>query len=208
MMTQADSAGACGAGGIAAGGAARRGRPTGAALSAAGRHLDLQTPEAYDQALAEQAKTNGRKELMALRTGCATTHAACIVDDDDIEDMMAPFVEVTEPQGDKVKVDLLVEFYKKDANAASWRRSLSPAGPPRTAWRTTTRSGVDRFDQVSVRPRTSNRRSGRRRGNCRQRLTTICSTRPRRQAPFRGANLAPSARQRARKLAAAVHPVT
>ena len=81
------------------------------------------SPEAYDQALAEQAKTNGRKELMALRTRLRDDALCMYVDDDDLEDMMAPFVEVTEQQGDKVKVTFTIEFYKKkDENAASFRR--------------------------------------------------------------------------------------
>jgi hypothetical protein len=44
------------------------------------------------------------------------------VDDDDIEDMMAPFVTVVERQGDKVKVEFWIEFYKKIAELhRAWR---------------------------------------------------------------------------------------
>jgi hypothetical protein len=71
------------------------------------------TPETYDQALAEQAKTNGYKELMALEERLLAEQACMLVDDDDIEDMMAPFVEVVERQGDKIKVAFTVEFYKR-----------------------------------------------------------------------------------------------
>jgi hypothetical protein len=71
------------------------------------------TPETYDQALAEQAKTNGYKELMALEERLLAEKACMLVDDDDIEDMMAPFVEVVERQGDKIKVTFTVEFYKR-----------------------------------------------------------------------------------------------
>lgn len=71
------------------------------------------TPEAYDQAVAEQAKTNGRKELLALQEHLLSEKSCMYVDDDDIEDMMAPFVQVVEQQGEKVKVVFTIEFYKK-----------------------------------------------------------------------------------------------
>jgi hypothetical protein len=71
------------------------------------------TPEAYDQALAEQAKTDGYKALMALKERLLAEKSCMLVDDDDIEDMMAPFVEVIERQGDKIKVTFTIEFYKK-----------------------------------------------------------------------------------------------
>ena len=71
------------------------------------------SPEAYDQALAEQTKTNGYKELMALEERLLAEKACMLVDDDDIEDMMAPFVEVVERQGAKIKVTFTVEFYKR-----------------------------------------------------------------------------------------------
>ena len=71
------------------------------------------TPEAYDQAIAEQAKTNGHQELMALAQRLLSEKSCMFVDDDDIEDMMAPFVEVVEQQGDKIKVSFTIEFYKK-----------------------------------------------------------------------------------------------
>jgi hypothetical protein len=71
------------------------------------------TPEAYDQALAEQAKTNGYKDLMALKERLLAAKSCMFVDDEDIEDMMAPFVEVVEQKGDKIKVTFTVEFYKR-----------------------------------------------------------------------------------------------
>jgi hypothetical protein len=71
------------------------------------------TPEAYDQALVEQAKTNGYKELMALKDRLLTAKSCMFVDDDDIEDMMAPFVEVVDHAGDKIKVTFTIEFYKR-----------------------------------------------------------------------------------------------
>jgi hypothetical protein len=70
------------------------------------------TPEAYDQALAEQAKTNGYKDLMALKERLLAAKSCMFVDDEDIEDMMAPFVQVGERQGDKIKVTFTIEFYK------------------------------------------------------------------------------------------------
>jgi hypothetical protein len=71
------------------------------------------TPEAYDQALVEQAKTKGYKELMALKDRLLTAKSCMFVDDDDIEDMMAPFVEVVDHAGDKIKVTFTIEFYKR-----------------------------------------------------------------------------------------------
>jgi hypothetical protein len=71
------------------------------------------TPAAYDQAIAEQAKTNGYEELMALKERLLSEKLCMFVDDDDIEDMMAPFVEVIERQGEKIKVTFTIEFYKK-----------------------------------------------------------------------------------------------
>ena len=73
------------------------------------------TPEDYDRAIAEQAKTNGYPELMALKERLLEAKSCMFVDDEDIEDMMAPFVTVVDRQGDKVKVEFWVEFYKKHA---------------------------------------------------------------------------------------------
>jgi hypothetical protein len=71
------------------------------------------TPEAYDQAVAEQAKTNGREELLALKEHLLSAKSCMYVDDDDIEDMMATFVQVVERQCEKIKVVFTIEFYKK-----------------------------------------------------------------------------------------------
>jgi hypothetical protein len=73
------------------------------------------TPEDYDRAIAEQAKTNGYPELMALKDRLLAAKSCMYVDDDDIEDMMAPFVTVVDRQDDKVKVEFWIEFYKKIA---------------------------------------------------------------------------------------------
>jgi hypothetical protein len=50
---------------------------------------------AYDQALAEQPKTSGYKELMALKDRLLEAKLCMYVDDNDIRDM-APFVEILE----------------------------------------------------------------------------------------------------------------
>jgi hypothetical protein len=73
------------------------------------------TPEDYDRAIAEQAKTKGYPELMALKDRLLAAKSCMYVDDDDIEDMMAPFVTVVDRRGDKVKVEFWIEFYKKIA---------------------------------------------------------------------------------------------
>jgi hypothetical protein len=73
------------------------------------------TPEDYDRAVAEQAKTNGYPELKALKERLLADKSCMYVDGEHIEDMMAPFVTVVDRQGDKVKVEFWVEFYKKIA---------------------------------------------------------------------------------------------
>jgi hypothetical protein len=81
------------------------------------------SPAAYDEALAAQARTNGRQELMALKKQQLADKRCMLVDDDDLEDMMAPYVEIVEQQGDKIKVSFTIEFYKKvDENAAGFNR--------------------------------------------------------------------------------------
>jgi hypothetical protein len=79
------------------------------------------TPEDYDRAIAEQEKTNGYPELMALKDRLLEAKSCMFVDDEDIEDMMAPFVTVVDRQGDKIKVEFWVEFYKRHAELhRSW----------------------------------------------------------------------------------------
>jgi hypothetical protein len=86
------------------------------------------TPETYDQALAEQAKTNGYKELMALKERLLAEKSCMLVDDEAIEDMMAPYVEVIERQGDKIKVTFTVEFYKRVNSIQARFRRVKFAG--------------------------------------------------------------------------------
>ena len=71
------------------------------------------TPEDYDRAIDEQAKTNGYPELMTLKDRLLEAKSCMFVDDEDIEDMLPPFVTVVDRQGDKIKVEFWVEFYQK-----------------------------------------------------------------------------------------------
>lgn len=68
------------------------------------------TPEAYDQAIAEADKTD---DIRGLRKKFLEDKLCMTIDDEDIEDMMAPFVQVTERQEEKIKVRFEVEFYKR-----------------------------------------------------------------------------------------------
>jgi hypothetical protein len=86
------------------------------------------TPEAYDQALVEQGKTNGYKQLMALKDQLLAEKRCMFVDDEDIEDMMAPFVEVVERQGDKIKVTFTIEFYKRTSTIGAAFNRVKFAG--------------------------------------------------------------------------------
>jgi hypothetical protein len=86
------------------------------------------TPEAYDQALAEQGKTNGYKQLMALKDQLLAEKRCMFVDDEDIEDMMAPFVEVVDRQGDKIKVTFTIEFYKSTSTIGAAFNRVKFAG--------------------------------------------------------------------------------
>ncbi|MGI9503207.1 MAG: hypothetical protein ACR2RE_09155 [Geminicoccaceae bacterium] len=70
------------------------------------------TPDAYDQAIAEADKTN---DIRALRKQFLENKLCMTIDDEDIEDMMAPFVQVTDRKDEKIKVRFEVEFYKRIA---------------------------------------------------------------------------------------------
>ena len=92
---------------------------------------------------------------MALKDRLLEAKSCMFVDDEDIEDMMAPFVTVVDRQGDKIKVEFWVEFYQKLAELhRAWqqrqvhrldRRGAAGRLPP-------ARRPVDQFDQVHVRP--------------------------------------------------------
>ena len=70
------------------------------------------TPEAYDQAIKAAEDTN---DIRALRKQFLEDKLCMTIEDEDIEDMMAPFVQVTERQEEKIKVRFEVEFYKRIA---------------------------------------------------------------------------------------------
>jgi len=70
------------------------------------------TPEAYDQAITEADKTD---DIRGLRKKFLEDRLCMTIDDEDIEDMMAPFVLVTDRQDEKIKVRFEVEFYKRIA---------------------------------------------------------------------------------------------
>jgi hypothetical protein len=70
------------------------------------------TPAAYDQAIVEEHQ---EKDLQALKQRLLDQKLCMYVDDEYLEDMMAPFVQVLDRQGEKIKVSFTVEFYKRIA---------------------------------------------------------------------------------------------
>ncbi len=70
------------------------------------------SPEAYDQAVAEAKKRHG-KAREALKQQLLDDKLCLYADDELLEDIMAPWVQVIDRQGDKVKVSFMVEFYKR-----------------------------------------------------------------------------------------------
>ena len=69
------------------------------------------SPQSYDAAVTAQRA--GDKQLWDLRKELENN---CLyMDDDNLEDMLAPYVTVLEQQGDKVKVSFFVVFYKRIA---------------------------------------------------------------------------------------------
>lgn len=73
-----------------------------------------QSSDAYDDAIAEVKKRQG-KNLGDLKQRLKEQGYCTYMDDDALEDMMAPFVQVLEENGDKVKVTFIVEYYKRIA---------------------------------------------------------------------------------------------
>ncbi|MEM7365120.1 MAG: hypothetical protein AAF525_13940 [Pseudomonadota bacterium] len=68
------------------------------------------SPDAYGIAI-ERAKSAPSRFKLAKQL---TSEKLCVmVDDEDIEDMMAPFVQVTETSDELIKVQYEVEFYKR-----------------------------------------------------------------------------------------------
>jgi len=70
------------------------------------------SPEAYDQAVAAEHNWHG-KDLAALKDQLLEQKLCMYVDNQYVEDMMAPFVTVLEQQGNKVQVSFTVEFNKR-----------------------------------------------------------------------------------------------
>ncbi|MFK7965320.1 MAG: hypothetical protein AB8C46_15260 [Burkholderiaceae bacterium] len=68
-----------------------------------------QTPEDYEKVT--QAATTGGQSNRELQTNFKSQ---CVfMDDDNIEDMLPPFVTVLDTENGKAKVSFFVEFYKK-----------------------------------------------------------------------------------------------
>jgi hypothetical protein len=70
------------------------------------------SPEAYDQAVAEAQKRRG-EALEALKEQLLEDKRCMYATDELLEDIMAPWVQVIDRQGDKVKVSFMVEFYQR-----------------------------------------------------------------------------------------------
>lgn len=103
---------------IAAMAAASIAAPSSAATDEAGPYVLMEntfvcvSPAAYHEAI-ERAKTAPSRFKLAKQL---TEEKLCVmVDEEDIEDMMAPFVKITETDADMIKVQYEVEFYKRIA---------------------------------------------------------------------------------------------
>ena len=70
-----------------------------------------ETPEAYDNAVAEERKANG--ELDALKARLLEQKACIYVDRTFVDRMMVPFAQVVERQDDMVKVTFTVQYRKR-----------------------------------------------------------------------------------------------
>jgi hypothetical protein len=71
------------------------------------------TPEDYDKAVATQKE--GSKSVMKLASEFFDQGICIYMDDENLEDMMAPYVKIIEQQGDRTKVSFFVDFYKRIA---------------------------------------------------------------------------------------------
>jgi len=71
-----------------------------------------QTQARYNEVKKKAASLTG-KEARALRKDLREQEACLFVEEDDIEDMLAPFVQVVERVGDMVKVSFWLEDYRK-----------------------------------------------------------------------------------------------
>ncbi len=70
------------------------------------------SPEAYDQAVSESKNRRG-KAWEALKQKLLEDQLCLYADDELLEDIMAPWVQVLDRQDGKVKVSFMVEFYKR-----------------------------------------------------------------------------------------------
>lgn len=69
------------------------------------------TPEDYDKAVSAQQE--GSKSVFQLAKELFDQGSCIYVDDDMLEDIMAPYVSIVEQQGEKSKVWFFVEYYKR-----------------------------------------------------------------------------------------------
>jgi hypothetical protein len=72
------------------------------------------SPEAYNEAV-ELEKNTPRAELDHLKDQLLEQKSCMFVNDDDAEDIMAPFVKVLERNGDKARVQFTIEYYNRIA---------------------------------------------------------------------------------------------
>jgi hypothetical protein len=69
------------------------------------------SPEAYDQAVAEQRRADG--DLEELKRRLLEQKLCMYVDAEYVEKMMVPYATILERQGSKVKVTFTVDFRKR-----------------------------------------------------------------------------------------------
>ncbi|MDP6352279.1 MAG: hypothetical protein QF926_13490 [Alphaproteobacteria bacterium] len=70
------------------------------------------SPEAYDQAMVDQQQA-GQVNLTELKARLLNEKLCMYIDEDTLEDTLAPFYQVIEKRDGKVKVTFTVEFYKR-----------------------------------------------------------------------------------------------
>jgi len=70
------------------------------------------TPENYDLAV-ERGESATRENINQLKAELLEAKQCMMVDEDDVEDMMAPFVTVLEQRGDKVLIRYMVQFERR-----------------------------------------------------------------------------------------------
>ena len=70
------------------------------------------SPEAYTTAIQREADLP-RGQLASLRSKLLEEQLCMMLEEDQIEDMMAPFVQIKEIRGDMVRVEFIIEFYRK-----------------------------------------------------------------------------------------------